>query len=94
LLLRNLHTLQYTVKHAVGVGRWTPRAVPHRFLGIPEATMTSPVRPLEELIRQLDTADRYAADDNAGPVPSVWQLQNALLREKASEALEAARAVS
>jgi hypothetical protein len=44
---------------------------------------------LTDLLRQLDVADAYAKDENRGPVPSVWQLQNGLLRDCVRKAAEA-----
>ncbi len=42
---------------------------------------------LNELLRQLNIADEYASGENSGSVPSVWQIQNGLLRDLAREAL-------
>jgi hypothetical protein len=44
---------------------------------------------LTDLLRQLDVADAYAKDENRGPVPSVWQLQNGLLRDCVRKVAEA-----
>ncbi len=45
---------------------------------------------LKELIKQLDVSDAYAAQDNASPVRSVWQLQNGHLLILAQDALASA----
>lgn len=42
---------------------------------------------LNDLLKQVAVSDFYAAQENESKVPSVWQLQNSLLREKAHEAL-------
>lgn len=47
---------------------------------------------LTELLKQIDISDQYAADakEPGDRVPSVWQLQNGLIRDKAREALDSA----
>lgn len=37
----------------------------------------------EAIIGELDASDGYAAQENRGPLPSVWQIKNGLIREKA-----------
>ena len=42
-------------------------------------------RTVGEILNQLRVSDSYAREANDGPVPSVWQLQNAHLRNSANE---------
>ena len=44
---------------------------------------------LLKLMRQLEVSDEYAKQENSGPLPSVWQLQNSHIRDRAREALAA-----
>lgn len=41
---------------------------------------------LDVLLTQLRISDSYATDDNLNAVPSVWQIQNSLLRDAANAA--------
>lgn len=45
---------------------------------------------LTELLHQLDISDQYAAQENPSRMPTVWQIQNSLLRDKAKEAVTSA----
>jgi hypothetical protein len=42
-----------------------------------------------ELLRQLEVSDEYAKQENNSPVPSVWHIQNCLLRDRAREVMAA-----
>lgn len=47
------------------------------------------IRHLQGLLRELDASDAYAKSENSSPLPSVWQIKNALLRDQAKDALAA-----
>ena len=57
------------------------------------ADISIAVRHLHSLLRELDASDAYAKRESSGPLPSVWQIKNALLRDQAKDALAALDAV-